>query len=74
MSSSEDSTDNLILHTILDHARSSSGDRKGFFSENQNDFNAPGVQDALRAAGVTYFRRADAVLGWLASQAGDSAG
>lgn len=70
----EDSTDNLILHTILDHARSPSRDRKGFFPENKNDFNERKVQDALRAAGVTYFRRADAALGWIASQAGDSAG
>jgi hypothetical protein len=66
-----ESTDNLILHAILDHARSTPAARKGFFSENKNDFDGQPAQDALRAAGVEYFRRAEAAIGWVGSPAVD---
>lgn len=57
-------TDNLIAHTILDHARSSPIADKGFLTENSSDFNQPEMRAALKAAGVKYFARAEAALEW----------
>ncbi|MDR3632747.1 MAG: hypothetical protein P4L84_02865 [Isosphaeraceae bacterium] len=43
---------------------------KGFLSENGNDFGQRDVNRALESVGVKYFRRTEAALGWLRSQAG----
>jgi len=65
-----DSTDNLILHCILVHARDRLTEVKVFLSGNVNDFGTSEVREALRQAGVSeYFRRTGDLLGWLQSQA-----
>lgn len=64
----DDPTDNLILFMILAHARSSPAYAKAFVSDNSNDFGQPDVIKALEDAGVRYFRRTEAALGWLRSQ------
>jgi hypothetical protein len=59
-------TDNLILHSILRHARSAPPGSKAFLSGNFRDFDTPEVRDALRDAGVDkFFRTAQNALGWL---------
>jgi len=62
-----DSTDNLILWSILRHARESPGRVKAFLSNNHLDFGLPQVRLALDRVGVRYFRRTEAALGWLRS-------
>lgn len=64
-----DPTDNLILHGILQHARSGPLERKAFLSGNRRDFGHPDVQTALAGAGVNRsLARAGAFLGWLGAQ------
>lgn len=69
----KDPTDNLILHCILNHARSHPTETKVFLSGNIKEFRQlPEVQDALQQAGVTkYFSRTEDFLGWLQSQSFD---
>ncbi|MHB1561149.1 MAG: PIN domain-containing protein [Isosphaeraceae bacterium] len=63
-----DPTDNLILHSILDHANRFSGAAKAFLSENTRDFDTEDIRAALAAAGIHRpFRSVANVLGWLAS-------
>ncbi|MEG4581296.1 PIN domain-containing protein [Microcoleus sp. MON1_C5] len=65
----KDPTDNLILHSILSHARSHSTETKVFLSGNVKEFGLPEVQDVLREAGITkYFAVTKNFLGWLQSQ------
>ena len=60
--------DNLILHCVIGHARLHPIENKVFLSGNNNDFGKQEVQVALRDAGVKYFTRTEAFLGWLESQ------
>jgi len=71
----DESTDNLIAHNILDHARSTAGP-KAFFSENHRDFGGAAVQSGLRSAGVTYLRDPDRLFEWAGAQGhvGDALG
>jgi hypothetical protein len=63
-----DPTDNLILHSILDHARCFPGATKALLTENTRDFDTEDVQAALAAAGINRpFRSVTNVLGWLGS-------
>lgn len=63
-----DPTDNLILHSILDHAGQFPGAAKTFLSENTRDFDTEDIRTALAAAGIHRpFRSVANVLGWLAS-------
>jgi hypothetical protein len=63
-----DPTDNLILHSILDHARRFPAAIKVFLTENTRDFDTPEVQAALSGVGVhKLFRSVANLLGWLGS-------
>jgi hypothetical protein len=63
-----DPTDNLILHSIFDHARRAAEDTKALLTENTKDFSTPEVENALTGVGITKsFRVASNVLGWLGS-------
>ena len=63
-----DPTDNLILHSILDHAGRFPGATKALLTENTRDFGTEDVQAALAAAGINRpFRSVANVLGWLGS-------
>ncbi|MCC3408361.1 MAG: hypothetical protein JGK17_22785 [Microcoleus sp. PH2017_10_PVI_O_A] len=65
----KDPTDNLILHCILNHARSHSTEAKVFLSGNVKEFGLSKVQGVLREAGITkYFSVTKNFLGWLQSQ------
>jgi hypothetical protein len=64
----KDPTDNLILCSVLWHARLHPAGPKAFLSENHGDFGRPAVTAVLAAADVRYFRRADAAVGWLRAQ------
>ena len=66
----EDPTDNLILESILDHARIHPVKMpKAFSSGNSRDFARSGeIDDALSEVGVKYFPRTAAALGWLRSR------
>jgi hypothetical protein len=66
----DDPTDNLILFSILDHARTAPAGPRAFRSENSDDFGQRDVTRVLENVGVKYFRRTEAALGWLRSQAG----
>lgn len=64
-------TDNLILHSVLHHARFHFTEIKVFLSGNTRDFGErqTEVQGALHEVGVNnYFSRTQAFLGWLQSQ------
>jgi len=61
-------TDNLILCTILGHARRNSGRTKAFLSANTDDFKKIEVEDVMNAVGVRYFSRLENALGWLKSE------
>jgi hypothetical protein len=64
-----DLADNLILHSILHHARSAQADEKAFLSGNTKDFGKDEVKTLLREAGVTrYFSKARPFLDWVDSQ------
>ena len=63
-----DPTDNLILHSILDHARRFPEAAKALLTDNTRDFATPNVQTALAAVGINKpFRTVTNVLGWLGS-------
>ena len=63
-----DPTDNLILHSILDHAGRFPGATKALLTDNTRDFDTEDVQAALAAAGINRpFRSVTNVLGWLGS-------
>ena len=65
----EDVTDNLILHCILEHARTFPDIVKAFMSNNRRDFGTKAVQDALQAAGIgKYVVETNQFLGWNRSQ------
>ncbi len=63
-----DPTDNLILHSILDHAGRFPAATKALLTDNTRDFDSEDVQAALAAAGINRpFRSVTNVLGWLGS-------
>lgn len=64
-----DPTDNLIIHSILDHARRFHGATKTLLTDNTRDFNTEDAQAALAGAGILDrpFRSVTNVLGWLGS-------
>ncbi len=63
-----DPTDNLILHSILDHAGRFAGATKALLTDNTRDFDTDDVQAALASAGINRsFRSVTNVLGWLSS-------
>jgi hypothetical protein len=63
-----DPTDNLILHSILDHAGRFPGATKALLTDNTRDFGTEDVQGVLAAAGINRpFRSVTNVLGWLGS-------
>jgi PIN domain len=65
----EDPTDNLILHCMLEHARTFPDIIKAFMSNNRKDFGTKPVQDALQAAGIgKYVAETNQFLGWYRSQ------
>lgn len=64
----EDPTDNLILHTIMQHARANPDSPMAFASENVHDFGSLDVSRQLEPLAIRYFRRIDAALAWLTSQ------
>jgi rRNA-processing protein FCF1 len=60
-----DPTDNLILHSILDHANHFPAPNKALLTDNTKDFNTPEVLAALAAVGINRpFRTVENVLGW----------
>ena len=67
----EELTDNLILHCVLDHARTNPAKAKAFLSENANDFDQTAVRSVLQDAGLKYFRKARTFLEWAGANAGD---
>ena len=63
-----DPTDNLILHSILDHAGRFPEAAKAILTENASDFEIEDVLAALADAGIQKsFRSVENVLGWLGS-------
>lgn len=65
----EDPTDNLILHCILNHARSNATEAKVFLSGNSKEFGVRKLQETLRDAGIEkYFFRSQDFIGWLNSR------
>jgi hypothetical protein len=65
----KDVTDNLILHCILEHARTLPDIIKAFMRNNRRDFGTKPVQDALQAAGIgKYVVETNQFLGWNRSQ------
>lgn len=63
-----DPTDNLILCSILWHARRNPVGPKAFLSRNYKDFGQQNVCDLLLSADVQYFKNTEAALGWIRSQ------
>ena len=60
-----DSTDNLILASILDHSKNYPSETKIFLSENRRDFDInPGAKLALQDSGIRYFADASKCLEW----------
>lgn len=67
----EEQTDNLILQTILSHARTKQTEVKILLTGNMKDFTQPTVKEALQNAGINlYFRKTSSFIGWLESQSG----
>ena len=65
----KEQTDNLILHAVLNHARSQENEVKALLSGNVKEFGKSNVLKALRDAGVgKYFARTQDFMGWLQSQ------
>ena len=63
-----DPTDNLILHCILNHAKTSSYDKKVLLSGNSKHFGTKEIKQILDAAGVQkYFAKIAEFLEWLQS-------
>lgn len=64
-----DPTDNLILHCILDHAKTSLNKQKVLLSGNSKDFGTKEIKGILQEAGIQrYFVKSGDFLGWLNSQ------
>ncbi|AFZ59703.1 DUF4935 domain-containing protein [Anabaena cylindrica FACHB-243] len=63
-----DPTDNLILHCILDHAKTSLSNQKVFLSGNSDDFGTKEIKGILQERGIRYFVKTGDFLGWLNSQ------
>ncbi len=61
-----DPTDNLILVTILEHARQHKVQEAAFLTGNSSDFNVPEVKNALGGVGIKYFAATEKLLQWLA--------
>jgi len=60
-----DPTDNLILHCILAHAKTSSDDRKVLLSANSKDFGTKEIKQKLGEAGIEkYVASTGDFLGW----------
>ena len=64
----EERTDNLILHCILDHARTTSFGSRLLLSGNTKEFGGEGVRATLREVHILYFSESRNVLGWLQAQ------
>jgi hypothetical protein len=63
-----DPTDNLILHSIIDHTAYFSSHTKVMLTDNAKDFGKSEVQAALAAVGISKsFRAVTNLLGWLGS-------
>lgn len=63
-----DPTDNLILHSILDHAGRFPQATKALLTDNASDFDTQDVQAALANVGINgFFRNVTNILGWLGS-------
>ncbi len=63
-----DPTDNLILHSIIDHAGRFPAAKKALLTDNTKDFDTPDAQAALAAVGINRpFRSVTNVLGWIGS-------
>jgi hypothetical protein len=64
----DDPTDNHIVCSIIDHARSRAAETKAFLSGNSRDFGSENVRTAFRNVGIDKnFTEAKNVLGWLKS-------
>lgn len=63
----KDPTDNLILSTIFSHARRHRTEPKALLTSNTNDFDTVAVRTALNHAGIKFFSRTEAFLGWFHS-------
>lgn len=64
-----DPSDNLILASILDHAKNHPSETKIFLSENRRDFDInPEANVVLRESGIRYFADASKFLEWNASR------
>jgi hypothetical protein len=64
----DDPTDNLIVCSIIDHARGRTAETKAFLSGNSKDFGGETVRTAFRNIGIgKNFTEATNVLGWLKS-------
>lgn len=67
----EEPTDNLILQTILSHARTREEEVKILLTGNIKYFTKPTVKEALQNAGINlYFSKTSSSIGWLESQSG----
>jgi hypothetical protein len=64
----EDRTDNLILTSILEHAKNHPSETRIFLSENRKDFDSNNAKSALRGVGVRYFADASKFLEWHRAQ------
>jgi hypothetical protein len=63
-----DPTDNLILHSILDHGAHFPNAAKALLNDNTTDFSTPEVLAALATVGIGKpFRTVANLLGWLGS-------
>jgi hypothetical protein len=64
----DDPTDNLIVCSIIDHARGRAAETKAFLSGDTKDFGSESVRTAFRNVGIDKnFTEAKNVLGWLKS-------
>lgn len=69
-----DLTDNLILHSVLAHARSSPEVDKAIFTENKSDFRRPEARKAMDAANLTYIATPKDMMRWVDSRPGAAPG
>ncbi|ABA22634.1 conserved hypothetical protein [Trichormus variabilis ATCC 29413] len=67
-----DQTDNLILHCILDHARTHQNTypngKKILLTENSRDFGTKEIKEILQGVGIKYLTSTEKFLGWLQSK------
>ena len=65
----EEPTDNLILTTILHHAKRNRNVPKILLTSNSNDFDTPDIRELLNEVGfVKYLTRSEHFLGWFSAQ------